>query len=80
VRGLAPSDGAFRSRILFSALDASVAGEVEARLAAAGHAVVSNSKNHRMTPGRPAVIPEVNHEHLGLIPRSGGGSARTAAS
>src|SRR5262249_40162503 len=33
VRGLGPDDGAFRSRILFSALDASVAGEVEARLA-----------------------------------------------
>ena len=68
VRGLAPSDGAFRATILFSALDASVAGEVEARLAGAGHAVVSNSKNHRMTPDVPLVIPEVNHEHLGLIP------------
>jgi aspartate-semialdehyde dehydrogenase len=68
VRGLAPADGPFQSRILFSALDASVAGEVEARLAAAGHAVVSNSKNHRMAPDVPLVIPEVNHEHLGLIP------------
>jgi len=68
VRGLAAADGPFRSRILFSALDASVAGEVEARLAAAGHAVVSNSKNHRMAPDVPLVIPEVNHEHLGLIP------------
>ena len=68
VRGLTPSDGPFRSTILFSALDASVAGEVESRLAAAGHAVVSNSKNHRMSPDVPLVIPEVNHEHLGLIP------------
>lgn len=68
VRGLAPADGPFRSTILFSALDASVAGEVEARLAAAGHAIVSNSKNHRMAPDVPLVIPEVNREHLGLIP------------
>lgn len=68
VRGLAPADGDFRAAILFSALDASVAGEVETRLAAAGHAVVSNSKNHRMGEDVPLVIPEVNHEHLSLIP------------
>src|SRR5262249_34948672 len=68
VRALAPGDGGFSSPILFSALDASVAGEVEARLAPAGHAIVSNSKNHRMGADVPLVIPEVNHEHLSLIP------------
>src|SRR5205814_6719152 len=68
VRGLAPADGRFTSLILFSALDASVAGEAEARLAGEGHAIVSNSKNHRMDADVPLVIPEVNHEHLSLIP------------
>jgi aspartate-semialdehyde dehydrogenase len=67
VRSLEPGAPPFRSKILFSALDASVAGETEARMAAAGHAVVSNSKNHRLDPEVPLVIPEVNHEHLGLI-------------
>lgn len=68
VRGLEPGDGPFAARILFSALDASVAGETEERLAAAGHAVVSNSKNHRLDPDVPLVIPEVNREHFALIP------------
>src|SRR5213594_518836 len=67
VRGLEPDDGPFRARILFSALDADIAGEAEARLAAAGHAVVSNSRNHRLDPDVPLVIPEVNADHLELI-------------
>jgi len=53
--------------LLFSALDASVAGEVEAAFAAAGHVVVSNSKNHRMEPDVPLLIPEVNPDHLTLV-------------
>ena len=68
VRSIDPEDGPFRSQILFSALDSEVAGEAESRLAAAGHAIVSNSKNHRMVHDVPLVIPEVNHEHLALIP------------
>jgi aspartate-semialdehyde dehydrogenase len=68
VRGLDPADGPFRARILFSSLDAEIAGEAEGRLAAAGHAIVSNSRNHRLDTDVPLVIPEVNHEHLALIP------------
>lgn len=68
VRSIEASGGPFAARILFSALDSEVAGEAETRLAAAGHAVVSNSKNHRMAPDVPLVIPEVNREHLALIP------------
>jgi aspartate-semialdehyde dehydrogenase len=68
VRALDPGTGSFRARILFSALDADVAGEAESRLASAGHAVVSNSKNHRMAADVPLVIAEVNREHLALIP------------
>jgi aspartate-semialdehyde dehydrogenase len=54
-------------KILFSALDASVAGETEAEFAAAGHIVVSNARNHRMDACVPLVIPEVNAEHLAAL-------------
>ncbi len=53
---------------VFSALDSSVAGEAEAQFARAGYAVVSNSKNHRMDPDVPLLIPEVNATHLNCIP------------
>ncbi len=70
-------DGPFRSRLLFSGLDSSVAGEVEAALAAKGHAVVSNSRNHRMAADVPLLIPEVNADHLAALEaqrrRTGGG-------
>jgi aspartate-semialdehyde dehydrogenase len=55
-------------KVVFSALDASVAGEVEAAFAAAGHIVVSNARNYRMDPLVPLLIPEVNAEHLSLLP------------
>ncbi len=64
------------SRLLFSALDASVAGELEDRYARAGHFVSSNARNHRMDPLVPLVIPEVNRDHLELLERQpyrGGG-------
>ena len=37
-----------RSRLLFSSLDAVVAGEVESHYANHGHLVSSNARNHRM--------------------------------
>ena len=55
-------------KLLFSAMDASVAGEIEQAFAAAGHFVVSNSRNHRMLSDVPLLIPEVNPDHLKLIP------------
>jgi aspartate-semialdehyde dehydrogenase len=54
-------------RIVFSGLDASVAGDIEQAFAAAGHFVVSNARNHRMDPLVPLLIPEVNADHLSLI-------------
>ncbi len=54
-------------KLVFSALDASVAGEIEQAFAEAGHFVVSNSRNHRMDPAVPLVVPEVNGDHLGLL-------------
>ena len=54
-------------RIIFAALDASIAAELEPRFAEAGCAVVSNSSALRMKPDVPLVIPEVNAGHIKLI-------------
>jgi aspartate-semialdehyde dehydrogenase len=54
-------------RIIFAALDASVAHELEPKFAAAGCAVISNSSAFRMTSDVPLVVPEVNADHLALI-------------
>ena len=54
-------------RLLFSAMDASVATEIERDFAHAGHIVVSNSRNHRMEPDVPLIVAEVNPGHLALL-------------
>jgi len=59
--------GSVSSKIVFSAMDASVAGEVEQAFAHAGAFVLSNARNHRMDPDVPLVIPEVNAKHLSLL-------------
>jgi aspartate-semialdehyde dehydrogenase len=56
-------------RILFSALDAGAAQDIEPAFAAAGHIVVSNARSFRMDAAVPLVIPEVNPDHLTLIAR-----------
>lgn len=56
-------------RLVFSAMDASVATEIEREFAQAGHIVVSNSRNHRMEADVPLVVPEINPGHLALIYR-----------
>jgi aspartate-semialdehyde dehydrogenase len=55
-------------RLMFSAMDASVATDIEREFAKAGHVIVSNSRNHRMEPDVPLLIPEVNPDHLKIIP------------
>jgi aspartate-semialdehyde dehydrogenase len=55
-------------RLLFSAMDASVATEIERAFAHAGHVVVSNSRNHRMERDVPLLVPEINPDHLMLVP------------
>lgn len=57
------------SPVAFSALPGEVAGEIEQRLAKAGHAVLSNSSTHRMEPDVPLVIAEVNPDHVAAIER-----------
>jgi aspartate-semialdehyde dehydrogenase len=54
-------------RVIFAALDASIARELEPQFAAAGCAVVSNSSAFRMHENVPLVVPEVNASHTALI-------------
>jgi len=61
----ATPDGA--PKVIFAALDASIAAELEPRFAEAGCAVISNSSALRMAKDVPLVIPEVNPEHTKLI-------------
>src|SRR5580692_2029476 len=59
-------------KLVFSAMDASVATEIEQGFASAGHIIVSNSRNHRMDPDVPLLVPEINADHLKLIPHQQG--------
>jgi aspartate-semialdehyde dehydrogenase len=55
------------SALVFSGLDASVAGEAEENYANDGCIVVSNAKNHRMDRDVPLLIPELNADHVAVI-------------
>ena len=63
--------------LVFSALDAGVAQEVEPLFVAAGTPVISNARNFRKDPEVPLLVPEVNPDHLSLLgePRPFPGSA-----
>jgi aspartate-semialdehyde dehydrogenase len=54
-------------RLVFAALDATAAQQIEPAFAEAGHAVVSNSSAFRMAEDVPLIIPEVNGDHVPLI-------------
>ena len=54
-------------KVIFAALDASIAAELEPQFADAGRAVVSNSSALRMQKDVPLVIPEVNADHIKLL-------------
>jgi aspartate-semialdehyde dehydrogenase len=54
-------------RMAFSALPSDVATELEKDLAAKGIAVFSNTASHRMDEDVPLLIPEVNHETIGMV-------------
>jgi aspartate-semialdehyde dehydrogenase len=64
---VAPATPEGAPRIIFAALDASIAREMEPRFADAGCALVSNSSALRMQSDVPLVIPEVNADHIALI-------------
>lgn len=62
-----PTEPKLACPLVFSALDASVAGEVELEFAKAGYYVISNARNYRMESNVPLLIPDVNPSHLSLI-------------
>ena len=55
--------------LVFSSLPGDIARETEGSFAAAGYPVISNSSAFRMDEDVPLLIPEVNHQHLDLLPR-----------
>jgi aspartate-semialdehyde dehydrogenase len=70
VRDIVVSDSVPKGapKLVFSSMDASVATEIEQAFAAAGHTIVSNSRNHRMDADVPLLVPEANAGHLELLP------------
>lgn len=54
-------------KMVFSAIDADVALEIEQAFAKKGYAVFSNARTHRMEKDVPLLIPEINPEHVALI-------------
>ncbi len=64
---LSPANPEGAPKVIFAALDASVAAEMEPRFAEAGRAVITNSSALRMVKDVPLVIPEVNPDHIKLI-------------
>src|SRR5919202_414796 len=66
---LSPSEArSFREcRVVFSALPADAARELEPEMARAGLGVISNASAHRMGLDVPLIVPEVNPEHARLI-------------
>lgn len=64
---VAPCQPNLPCQVVFSGLDSSVAGEIEEAFAKNGYTVISNSRNHRMAPNVPLLIPEINSDHLKLL-------------
>lgn len=64
---ISPCHPTLPCQVVFSGLDSEVAGEIEENFAQSGYIVISNSRNHRMDPSVPLLIPEINSDHLALI-------------
>jgi aspartate-semialdehyde dehydrogenase len=62
-----PATPANAPKVIFAALDAGIAADLEPRFAEAGCAVVTNSSALRMQTDVPLVIPEVNPDHIKLV-------------
>lgn len=54
--------------VVISSLPSDIAVEAEAAFAAAGYPVISNSSSYRMAEDVPLVVPEINPDHLDIIP------------
>ncbi|MCC7013576.1 MAG: aspartate-semialdehyde dehydrogenase [Planctomycetes bacterium] len=66
-RELRACDESVATRVVFSALDAPVARELEPRFARAGALVFSNASAFRMEADVPLLVPEVNADSLQLL-------------
>ncbi|CAN3373553.1 hypothetical protein DIURU_000636 [Diutina rugosa] len=53
--------------VVFSGLDADVAGDVEIAFKNAGKAVISNAKNYRREKDVPLIVPICNPEHMEVV-------------
>jgi len=56
-----------QAQIVFSALPASQAKDLEPQFAQAGMAVCSNASSYRREADVPLLLPEINADHIGLI-------------
>jgi len=65
---ISPCTPSLPCRLVFSALEATAAKDLEAAFASQGYAVISNSRAHRMKEHVPLLIPEVNPGQLEWIP------------
>jgi aspartate-semialdehyde dehydrogenase len=64
---VSPAEPKGAPKLIFAALDAAIAQEMEPRFAAAGHFVVTNSSAFRMAENVPLIIPELNVDQLQMI-------------
>lgn len=60
-------DSNFDAKIFFSALDSSVAYDIEKMFIERGYVVISNAKNFRMYDDVPLLLADINYEHINLI-------------
>ena len=67
MRVLPCDPAAVTAPLVFSALDAAVALDVESAFARAGRLVLSNASSYRMESDVPLVTPDVNAEHLRML-------------
>lgn len=66
--GVTPIEPPLDCDIVFSSLPSNIARETEEAFARAGYPVISNSSSYRMDEDVPLLIPEINADHLDLIP------------
>jgi len=55
------------AQVVFSALPADIARDIEPEFARAGYVVCSNSSAYRYEEAIPVMIPEINAEHLAML-------------
>jgi aspartate-semialdehyde dehydrogenase len=65
---LQPNQPPLKCDVIISSLPSDIALETEGTFAAAGFPVISNSSSYRMHSDVPLVVPEINPDHLDMIP------------